>query len=75
MDAGPRDETKKIRLTGAEADLLAELAQEHETSQSEILRQGLRAIDRMRHRQENIRQLIELAEADEPEKIGFELKG
>lgn len=74
LDAGPREITKKVRLTAAEAELLAELAESQETSQSDILRKGLRAIRRMRKRQENIDQLIEWAQEDEPEPIDFHLR-
>lgn len=75
LSAGNREVTKKLRLTDAEADLLAELARDADTSQSEILRRGLRAIDRMRRREENIDLLVELAETGDPGKIRFELQG
>lgn len=75
LDAGTRDVTKKIRLTEAEADLLAELAEASGTSQSEVLRQGLRSIDRMRRRRENVDQLVALAEVGDPDKVRFELDG
>jgi predicted transcriptional regulator len=66
--------TKKVRLTQAEANLLSELAQAHDASQSEILRRGLRAVDRVRRRQANIHQLVALAEGDPADKIRFELE-
>lgn len=75
LEAGTRDVTKKIRLTEAEADLLAELAEASDTSQSEVLRQGLRSVDRMRRRRENVDQLVALADIGDPEKIRFELDG
>jgi len=72
LSAGNREVTKKLRLTQAEADLLAKLARIHDTSQSEVLRRGLRALDRVRQRQENVDRLLALAEAD-GEKVPFEL--
>lgn len=72
---GTRDVTKKIRLTPREAELLSELAEARGTNQSEVLRKGLRLVDRMRQRAENIDGLIELAQGEEPEKVRFKLDG
>lgn len=75
LDRGTRDVTKKVRLTDGEAALLSTLAQRRNQTESEVLRQGLRLQDRMRARAENVSQLVELIEGDEPEKIRFPLEG
>lgn len=66
--------TKKVRLTSAEAQLLATLADEEETTESDVLRRGLRLQDRMRRRADNIDALVELIEDEEPETVPFELE-
>lgn len=74
LDRGTRDVTKKVRLTDGEAALLRSLAEQRETTESEVLRQGLRLQQRMQRRAENIDQLLELAEGPDPEKIRFPLE-
>lgn len=75
LSQGPRDVTKKVRLTRQEASLLSELAERCDGSQSEVLREGLRLQDRMRRRADNMGELIDLIGDEEPEKIRFEMDG
>ncbi len=70
-----RSVTKRVRLTPTEAETLEELAELQGTSQSEVLREGLRMQERIRKRQANVHKLIELAEGlDEYEKIPWEMR-
>lgn len=75
LNRGPREVTKKVRLTRQEASILSELAERFDGSESEALREGLRLQDRMRRRADNMGALIDLIQEDEPEKIRFELDG
>lgn len=75
LDHGTRDVTKKVRLTDGEATLLSSLADQGGQTESDVLRKGLRLQDRMRRRAENVGQLVELIEGEEPEKIRFPLEG
>ncbi len=68
-----RSVTKKVRMTPERADRLAELAETLGTSESEVLRQGLAMVERVKARHENIHRLIDLARGEEPEKIRFPL--
>lgn len=66
--------TKKVRLTSAEAQLLATLADEGETTESDVLRRGLRLQERMRRRADNIDALVELVADEEPETVPYRLE-
>lgn len=66
-------ETKKVRLTPERADRLRELAEEMDTTESDVLRLGLDLVERIRRRRRNVQGLIDLIEGDEPEKVRFEL--
>lgn len=74
LDEGTRDVTKKVRLTSAEAQLLATLADEGETTESDVLRRGLRLQERMRRRADNIDALVELVADEEPETVPYRLE-
>lgn len=71
--SGPRDVTKKVRMTHEEAALLERLAEERGMNESEVLRYGVRLQERMATRARNIGQLIELIQGPEPEKVRFDL--
>lgn len=65
---------KRIRLDRAEARLLAAVAKEQGVPESEVLREALRMIGRMRARERNIHKLIALADIGKEDAIKFELK-
>lgn len=67
-----RDIVKKARLTPSEAETLERLAGTLDITQSEAIRRGIRALLRMEQRAENIDQLIDLIDGDEPDKLRFE---
>jgi predicted transcriptional regulator len=56
------DVIKKVRLSDEQAALLARLAKSTNSTESSILREGLRLVERMRMRQENIHQLLDLSD-------------
>jgi hypothetical protein len=56
---------KKVRLTEAEAKELARLAKRRKTTESDILREGIRRISTHEGRRKNIDRLIALAEAED----------
>lgn len=55
---------KKVRLTPQEAKQLTRLAKRRKTTESEVLREGLRGMDRIEKRNASINKLIELAEEE-----------
>ncbi len=57
-----KDVIKRIRLSDEQAALLARLAKSTNSTESSILREGLRLVERMRMRQENIHQLLDLSD-------------
>ena len=57
-----KDVIKRIRLSDEQAALLARLAKSTNCTESSILREGLRLVERMRMRQENIHQLLDLSD-------------
>lgn len=60
---------KKVRFTPAEAQELEEFAETIGSTQSEVLREGLKALLRVKRRRENIGLLIDLTEGEEPTKV------
>ena len=68
----PVSVTKKVRLSPERARLLARLARESKTTESEIIREGLDLVQRVRSRQANIEGLIALARGETYRKIAFE---
>lgn len=68
------DVTKKVRLTRDRARRLSRLAREMHATESDVLRQGLDLVDRVRRRRANVEGLIALAQGKEPPRIRFELK-
>lgn len=70
-----RTVTKRVRLTPSEADLLARLADEADVTESEVLREGIRLVERLERRATHVHELIAMAEGqDEPPKVRFELR-
>lgn len=73
-DDETRDVVKKARFTPTEAASLERLARERGTTQSEVLRAGLRALLRVERRREHVDELVDLVSGEEPEKVRFELE-
>ena len=65
---------KKVRLGPERARRLQRLARERSKTESQILREGLDLVERVRSRERNIEGLIRFLEGDEPPKIRFALK-
>jgi hypothetical protein len=64
--------TKKVRLDPREAALLRRLARESHVTESDILRDGLHRLERVRSRQANVEAFIRfLGESPEPEAPGY----
>jgi len=63
------DVIKKVRLSDEQAELLARLAKSTNSTESSILREELReelrSVERMKMRQENMHQLLDLSDIGE----------
>jgi hypothetical protein len=64
-EAVQKSVVKKVRLTPKEAKSLARLAKQRKTTESEILRDGLRGLERLDARRRAIKGLIELAKLED----------
>lgn len=69
---------KKLRVDKTEAARLRRMARELHASESDVMREGLRLVERVRLRQRNMATLIAQAEEDQrrgpPRKARFELR-
>jgi hypothetical protein len=60
--------TKKVRLSRTDARRLARVAREAKRTESQILREGLDLVERVRNRRRAMKDLIALIDSPEPPK-------
>jgi predicted transcriptional regulator len=68
------DVIKKVRLSDEQAELLARLAKSTNSTESSILREELRSVERMKMRQENMHQLLDLSDIGEDSYVKWQGK-
>lgn len=67
--------TKKVRMDARQAKRLHRLARDLGMTESEVLRQGIDMMERVRDRKRNVQKLIDiLGDAPEPPKVRFRTK-
>ncbi len=63
---------KKVRLNETEARQLSRIAQRHKTTESDVLREGLRSLMIIEDRKRNVGRLREFLTGHEPEEEPWE---
>lgn len=66
--------TKKVRMGAKEAQRLRRVARDLGLTESEVLRQGVGLMERVRDRHKNVDKLIALIDGPEPPKVRFQLR-
>lgn len=65
--------TKKFRLDAKRAKVVERIAKREDRSESEVLREGIDLLERVRARRKHVPQLLDFAKGGEPPKVRFRL--